>query len=482
MRLDALLERSLGAAGVPYEVLGGSDAEVTSVVMDSRAVVPGALFACVPGRRADGHAFAPAAVRAGAVALLTERRLDVGVPEVVVAAVRPVLGLVAAAANGDPSASLLVVGVTGTNGKTTTCTLLAAIFQAHGWPASTVGTLTQARTTPEAPELQAKLAGALRSGQRAVAMEVSSHALDQHRVEGVHFAAGVLTNLTQDHLDYHGSMERYFEAKAKLFEAGRCEVAVINGDDPYGARLAERVRAAGGRLSTYRLADATGLELTASGSRFRWRGQDVCLRLGGRFNVANALAAATAAVEVGVPLGAVAEGLAAVERVRGRFEPVDAGQDFTVLVDYAHTPDGLAQALAAARELTARRLLVVFGAGGDRDHDKRHLMGRAASRLADLAVVTSDNPRGEDPRAIIDQVLAGVRDRGRVRVVEDRARAIETALAAAGPGDVVVVAGKGHETGQEVAGGRVLPFDDAAVVGQSLHRLLAARCERGGAR
>jgi UDP-N-acetylmuramoyl-L-alanyl-D-glutamate--2,6-diaminopimelate ligase len=470
VRIERLIETALAVSGLVHSTVGDLGVEVTDVAMDSRAVTPGSLFACVPGAHSDGHAFASVAVRSGAVGLLCERPLEVGVTQVVVSSVRRALGPVAAALHGDPSASLTVVGVTGTNGKTTTCALLRSIFEHHGWPTGVIGTLTQARTTPEAPELQRRMAELRDEGRVALAMEVSSHALDQHRVDGVHFAAGVFTNLTQDHLDYHGTMERYFAAKARLFEDGRSRLAVLNRDDPWASRLIERLRSEGSvPVHTFGRADAVGLELDGSGSRFRWEGAEVRLRLVGAFNVDNALAAARAAHALGIPAGTVAEGLGAIERVRGRFEPVDAGQPFTVLVDYAHTPDGLRQAVTAARDLGSGRLIVVFGAGGDRDHDKRPLMAAAVTDIADLAIITSDNPRSEDPGAIIDQVAAGATDHSRVRLVPERAEAIEMAVWLAAAGDVVLVAGKGHETGQEVAGRR-LPFDDAAVALAALQR------------
>jgi UDP-N-acetylmuramoyl-L-alanyl-D-glutamate--2,6-diaminopimelate ligase len=369
-----------------------------------------------------------------------------------------------------------VVGVTGTNGKTTTVALLAAIFEAHGWRAGTLGTLSSVRTTPEAPELQARLAELRSSGVEAVAMEVSSHALDQQRVDGVRYAAGVLTNITQDHLDYHHTMEAYFAAKARLFEPGRIAVGVVNTDDDYGSRLVQQITGLV-PVETFSLADARDLEVGASGSRFRWQGTPVSLALRGRFNVANALAAATAARALGVEASTVAEGLAGVQTVRGRFETVDDGQAFTVLVDYAHTPDGLAKALAAAREITAGRLIVVFGAGGDRDPSKRPLMGEVATDLADLALVTSDNPRSEDPMAIIDAVVAGARQPDRHIAQPDRRRAIADALAMAEDGDLVLIAGKGHESGQDF-GGRVEPFDDVTEAREALRRIIASRRER----
>jgi UDP-N-acetylmuramoyl-L-alanyl-D-glutamate--2,6-diaminopimelate ligase len=476
VKLGPLIER---VHGLVVDTRGDLDVDVTAVAMDSRAVTPGVLFACVPGGHADGHTFAGGAVRAGALALLCERFVDVDVPQVMVGSVRRAIGPVAAAVCGDPSHRLEVVGVTGTNGKTTTCALLAEVLSAHGWPASALGTLTQARTTPEAPDLQRALAALVATGKQAVAMEVSSHALDQHRVDGVRFAAGIFTNLTQDHLDYHGTMERYFEAKARLFDEGEVGVAVVNRDDPWGRELIRRLVRAGKAVVDYGIDDVVDLDMDVMGSVFRWEGVAVRLRLGGRFNVLNALAAASGALSLGIPPGEIAAGLGALERVHGRFEPVDAGQDFTVLVDYAHTPDGLGKALAAAREITSGRLVVVFGAGGDRDHDKRALMGEVAARLADLAIVTSDNPRHEDPTAIIDQVVAGAVDRSKVMIVEERAEAIRTALAIAEPGAVVVIAGKGHEKGQEIAG-HVRPFDDADVARQILARLASAR-RLGGA-
>jgi UDP-N-acetylmuramoyl-L-alanyl-D-glutamate--2,6-diaminopimelate ligase len=478
VRLDALLaDADLPAAGTPIRQLLGDPAttEVTAMTLDSKAVVPGTLYGCVPGQRFDGHDFAPAAVAAGATALLCQRRLPLSVPQVVVDLVRPALGPVAASLYGHPSRDLTVVGVTGTNGKTTTTCLLAAIFRAAGLPVATIGTLSGARTTPEAPDLQAALATFRSEGRAAVAMEVSSHALVQHRVDGITFAAALFTNLTQDHLDYHATMEEYFEAKARLFAPGRAALAVVNADDPWGERLLARLRApgrngAGGPVIAFSLHDLEQLDISREGSRFRWRGSEIRLRLGGRFNVRNALAAATAAAGLGLDQEAIVTGLGQVETVRGRFEPVDAGQPFTVLVDYAHTPDGLAEALIAARELAATgdgQVIVVFGAGGDRDQAKRPLMGAVASQRADLAVLTSDNPRSEDPLAIIRQVASGANPNAQLEVEPDRRTAIRRALAAAQAHDVVVVAGKGHEIVQEVAG-HTVAFDDADVARQAL--------------
>ena len=495
MRLDALLAGAdLTAAGTAVrQVLGdGAAVEVSALTLDSNAVAPGAMYCCVPGQRFDGHDFAPQAVAAGASVLLCQRPLDLAVSQVVVDRVRPAIGPLADTLYGHPSRAMTVVGVTGTNGKTTTTCLLEAVFRSAGLPAATIGTLSGARTTPEAPVLQAALAAFHAEGRAAVAMEVSSHALVQHRVDAIWFAAAIFTNLTQDHLDYHATMDEYFEAKARLFAPGRAAVAVVNSDDPWGERLLNRLRSQSGRsagrqtIVPFSLHDLDGLVIGTEGSRFRWRGCDVRLRLGGRFNVRNALAAATAAAALGIPRDAIATGLEQVEAIRGRFEPVRAGQPFTVLVDYAHTPDGLEQALVAARELAEAsggwageggqpgpgggRVIVVFGAGGDRDQAKRPLMGAVATRLADLVVLTSDNPRSEDPQAIIDQVGDGADPHAQLEVEVEREKAIRSALAAAQAHDVVVIAGKGHEIVQEVAG-RAIAFDDAVVARQALVEL-----------
>jgi UDP-N-acetylmuramoyl-L-alanyl-D-glutamate--2,6-diaminopimelate ligase len=446
----------------------GADGEpdVRDVVHDTRRVGPGALFCCVPGRSVDGHDLAPAAVEAGAVALLVERPLDLGVPQLLVNDVRAALGPVAAAFWGHPSRDLAVVGVTGTSGKTTVTHLVQAVLEAAGRPCGVIGTLSGARTTPEGPELQAQLAAERAAGRQAVAMEVSSHGLDQHRVDGTRFAVGVFTNLSQDHLDYHHTMEEYFEVKARLFTPELAEQAVICADDSWGRRLRDATTIP---VHAYSMADAIGLKVDRYGAQFEWRGHWLDFRLPGRFNVANALAAATAAAALGIPAGTVARGLAAARAVPGRFEPVDAGQPFTVLVDYAHKPDALAKALVAARELVedGGRLTVVFGCGGDRDTAKRPLMGGVAAELADRVTITSDNPRSEDPRAIISAVRDGVPPGVPVATELDRRRAIESALHEAGPGDVVLIAGKGHETTQ-VVGDERRPFDDRVVARDAL--------------
>jgi UDP-N-acetylmuramoyl-L-alanyl-D-glutamate--2,6-diaminopimelate ligase len=459
VRLDDLL------AGVDVRTRRGGNPDVTAITFDSRAVHPGTLFCCLPGQVADGHDFAAAAAAAGAVALLVERPLAIDVAQRIVPSSRAAMAVAAAALFDHPSRALSVVGVTGTNGKTTATYLLRSIFETHGWPTAVIGTLGGVRTTPEAPELQALLAEARDDGIRAVAMEVSSHALVQHRVDSVDFAVVAFTNLSQDHLDFHGDMASYFEAKASLFDAGRARVGVVNADDEWGRRL---LHSAGIPVRAYSMADAENLYLTPEASVFEWRGAEVRLRLGGRFNVSNALCAATIAEALEVPAGVVAQGLSSVAAVPGRFERVDAGQPFTVVVDYAHTPDGLSSVLSAARELTGNggRVLVVFGCGGDRDRGKRPAMGAVAASMADVAVLTSDNPRSEDPMAIIAEVLSGAPD---LTVEPDRAAAIDLALGQARPGDVVVIAGKGHETGQTV-GDTTTPFDDRDVARAALLR------------
>jgi UDP-N-acetylmuramoyl-L-alanyl-D-glutamate--2,6-diaminopimelate ligase len=462
VRLDRLLGDVAGA-----EVDGDpTNVDITAVTHDSRTVAPGTLFVCVRGASVDGHQFASDAVAAGAVALAVEHHVPVSgsVVQIVVPDTRQAMGPLASAFYGHPSGDLAVVGVTGTNGKTTVTHLLARILDTHGWPCGIIGTLSGTRTTPEATDLQATLAMLRDEGRRAAAMEVSSHALALHRVDGVRFAVAVFTNLGRDHLDFHGTEEAYFRAKASLFDPARADVAVVNADDARGRLLVDAAR-----LPTrgFSIGDADDLLVGATASSFVWRGQTITLPLGGMFNVRNALAAATTAEVLDVPATAVAEGLRTAAPVPGRFEPVDAGQPFAVVVDYAHTPDGLRAVLEAARDATEGRVLVVFGCGGDRDHGKRPAMGAVATELADVAVLTSDNPRTEDPLAIIDEVKAGATGPARLIVEPDRRAAIAAAARDARAGDTLVIAGKGHETGQEIDG-RVLPFDDREVVREVL--------------
>ncbi|HET9672412.1 MAG TPA: UDP-N-acetylmuramoyl-L-alanyl-D-glutamate--2,6-diaminopimelate ligase [Actinomycetota bacterium] len=472
---------SLAAPVRGARVRGDAGTLVRGATFDSRRVRSGSLFFCVPGSSQDGHAFAGAAAAAGAAALVVERWLDLDVPQVLVPSVRAAMGPMSSIAHGDPSRALSIVGVTGTNGKTTVVHVVEAIARADGRRTGAIGTIgarinddpvALTRTTPEAPDVQALLARMREARVTTVAMEVSSHALAQHRVDGVDFDVVAFTNLSQDHLDFHPSMEAYFEAKASLFRSERAARAVVNVDDAWGRRLlradlpittysvdgAADVRAADVR------SDVTGSTFTVDGRVFR-------TALRGSFNVSNCLAAIACARVLGIDPDAIERGVASVGEVPGRMEPVGAGPGPLVVVDYAHTPDSIRSVLAAARPLATGRVIVVFGCGGDRDRAKRSPMGRAATEGADLTVVTSDNPRSEDPLTIIAEIERGAAQGGGRFVVEpDRRTAIRLALSEARPGDVVVIAGKGHEPTQELAGGAI-PFDDRVVARQELEAL-----------
>jgi len=429
----------------------------------------------------DGHEFGPAAVEAGAVALVVERELDLPVAQVVVDDARAAMAPFAARFWGDPTGELRVVGVTGTNGKTTTAFLIREVLETAGIQCGLLGTVRQVvggveeeveRTTPEAIDLQATFRRMLEAGDRACVMEVSSHALALHRADAIHFEVALFTNLTQDHLDFHAGMEDYFQAKRLLFEMGP-KASIVNVDDSYGRRLAEEFECT--TFSTEGVnADFTAQNVSfdTSGASFTVGGE-VAVRTGlpGHFNVANALGAFAASAALGVSPEVATEGLGRAERVPGRFEPVEEGQAFAVLVDYAHTPDSLENVLRAARRLTEGRLITVFGAGGDRDRDKRPKMGRAGAGLSDLAIVTSDNPRSEDPDAIVAEVVAGIENGSAYEVEPERRAAIALALGRAKPGDTVVIAGKGHEQGQEFENGRKVPFDDRRVAREELRKL-----------
>lgn len=492
MQLQALL------ADIDVERVDGDQAvDVTSLTHDSRQVLPGALFVCIPGEHTDGHEHASSAVDAGAVALLVERSLglaDRGVAEVQVASTRVAVGPLAARFHDEPSAALRCLGVTGTNGKTTVCHLLESITSAAGERAGLIGT-TGARiarpgggwdevglghTTPEATELQALLARMRAEGVATVAMEVSSHALAQHRVDGTRFAAVCFTNLSHDHLDFHGDEASYFAAKLRLFTEGFASAAAVVIDDEHGAQVAARATTAGLDVIECSLTregaavHARDVLLTAHGATFTLvdRRADAEARvhtdLVGGHNVINALAAAATARAVATPFDAVVAGIEALPRVPGRLERIDGGQSFPVFVDYAHTPDALAHALDAARVVAGEgRVIVVFGCGGDRDHEKRPRMGEIATTKADAAIITSDNPRSERAEDIAEQVLAGAVTGSDVSVELDRRAAIRGALERARPGDVVLVAGKGHETGQ-TTGDMTVPFDDREVARQEL--------------
>jgi UDP-N-acetylmuramoyl-L-alanyl-D-glutamate--2,6-diaminopimelate ligase len=467
------------------ELLGeGPAVEIRGLAYDNRAVEPGTLFFCVPGYTRDGHDFAQDAIDRGAAALVVARPLGLGVPEVQVEDVRAAMAVAAARLYGDPTARLPVVAVTGTNGKTTTAFLVRSLLEAAGRRCGLLGTVTSVvagqerptvRTTPEAIDLQRMFREMLDGGDTACAMEISSHALELRRADGIHVAVAIFTNLTQDHLDFHPTMEAYFQAKRRLFASHLTDVRVVNVDDPYGRRLAEEFAGTVTVGGDYRAVDVRG-GFTGSDCTFVTPDGDfdVHVPLPGQFNVTNALGAWAAARALGIQPDVLAAALPHAARVPGRFEPVAEGQPFAVLVDYAHTPDSLENVLRAARELADGRVIAVFGAGGDRDRGKRPLMGEIGARLADVCLVTSDNPRSEDPEAIVAEIVAGAGGAANVEHDVDRRASIHRAVALAEPGDVVVIAGKGHEQGQEFAGGRKEPFDDVAVAREALRSVAQA--------
>jgi UDP-N-acetylmuramoyl-L-alanyl-D-glutamate--2,6-diaminopimelate ligase len=481
---------------------------VTGITLDSRAVRPGDLYAALPGSRHHGAAFCEQAADAGAVAVLTdqsgrEQARRCGLPVFVVTDIRDRLGEVAAWVYRNPSERLLVIGVTGTSGKTTTTYLAEAGLRMAGHVTGLIGgvetrvagqAVPSQLTTPEAPDLQALFAAMTERGVTAAAMEVSSHSLALGRVAGTSYDVAVFTNLSQDHLDFHPSLEDYFAAKSLLFTPAYARIGVVNVDDSHGRRLAGSAQipvtsfsAAGDPAADWRAAD---VRCGADGSTFRIVGPggieaDTSVSLPGPFNVANALGAVVALVEAGTGLSSAVTGVAACAGVPGRLERVEAGQDFTVLVDYSHKPGAVEAVLRALRQVTGGRLAIVLGCGGDRDRAKRPLMGAAAASLADVAILTSDNPRSEDPLAILAEMLAGVltvpqQERARVIIEPDRAAAISLAIASAGKGDLIVVAGKGHERGQS-AGGQVTPFDDREVAAAAITRRQAADAAGEGA-
>jgi UDP-N-acetylmuramoyl-L-alanyl-D-glutamate--2,6-diaminopimelate ligase len=465
------LERLITALG-PVEVRGGAPTDIADLAYDTRQVEPGALFFCVPGERADGHDLAGEAVERGAVALVVERPLELGVPQLIVPSSRAAMAVAADEFFERPTEELVLAGVTGTNGKTTTAYLLHSILDAAGMRPGLIGTIESrvggesrpaVRTTPEAIDLQRTFRAMLDAGDRSCAMEATSHGSALGRLDGVRFRALAFTNLTQDHLDFHGSMDDYYEAKRRLFvEHEPASAAAVNVGDEWGRRLADELRRLDrAPLLTYGLVE---------GAELQWHDVDVETHLRGRFNRENILAAVAVCRLLGIPDSAVSDGLGGLAGVPGRFESVVEGQPFSVFVDYAHTPDSLANILRTARELAAGRVICVFGCGGDRDRGKRPEMGRIAAELSDVPIVTSDNPRSEDPQAIIDEILAGMP--GAPEVEPDRRAAIELAIQQARQGDVVVIAGKGHEQGQEFAD-RKVPFDDREVAREAFRRLRA---------
>src|SRR3954447_12938385 len=497
----------LRASGIAADLRGDPAVEIRDLAYDSRRVSDGTLFFCFAGERTDGHDFAEKAVEDGAAGLVVERILELHVPQAQVGDARAAMAPIAATFNEDPTSELTVVGITGTNGKTTTAFLVRHLLESAGRQSGLLGTVQQVvggqveeveRTTPEAIDLQRTFRRMLEAGDAACAMEVSSHALVLHRADAIDFAVKVFTNLSQDHLDFHADMEDYFAAKRLLFtsEGGAPSIeleggiSVVNLDDPYGQRLAgELTTGEGGDCITYSAAggaaDLSARDVTfdTTGSRFLCMSPEGELEvetpLPGDFNVSNALAALAVAHAIGLDLAEAARALSSAEQVPGRFESIDEGQPFGVIVDYAHTPDSLENVLAAARRLTGGRLISVFGCGGDRDREKRPLMGRAGSELSDVAIVTSDNPRSEDPGAIIDQIRQGIPDdpHAEVLVDADRRAAIASALGRAGEGDLVVIAGKGHEQGQEFEDGRKIPFDDRDVARDELRKLATSAAD-----
>jgi UDP-N-acetylmuramoyl-L-alanyl-D-glutamate--2,6-diaminopimelate ligase len=476
------------AAVLPGVVIApaAQDLEVRRVVNDSRQVTPGDLFVAVPGARTDGLAHVPEALDRGAVAIVGDRPppAAVAVPWIRVPSPRRALALLSARIHGDPAERLVLAGVTGTNGKTSTAVLLEAMLKRHYGSAGFLGTIRYrtprreieaGRTTPEAPLIQELLSELVADGVPAAAMEVSSHALALDRVEGCRFDVAVFTNLTRDHLDFHGDMDGYYDAKKRLFDLRKPGAfAVVNTDDPFGRRLLSEAAPpvasfspSGGAADDRAEAvvcdlSGTSFDVVSSAGRFR-----LASPLLGRFQVGNLLGAAAAARRVGVSPKEIAEAAAGVANVPGRLERVEAGQAYPILVDYAHTPDALERLLQAVRELTDRNLILVFGCGGDRDRGKRAPMGEIAGKLADIAIATSDNPRSENPEAILREVEAGLIRSGATKYLKivERREAIRQALELANPGTVVVIAGKGHETTQ-VIGSQELPFDDRKVAAE----------------
>ncbi|MDK2820674.1 MAG: UDP-N-acetylmuramoyl-L-alanyl-D-glutamate--2,6-diaminopimelate ligase [Clostridia bacterium] len=482
---------------VPLNVInrgGNQQISLSGLHYDSRQVKEGYLFVAIKGYKTDGHLFIDDALKRGAVAVVIEQEVDLpgGTSWVQVSNSRRVLGHLAARFFGYPGQELRIIGVTGTNGKTTTTNLIQTVLEASGRSTGLIGTignrlggktLPSERTTPESLDLQLLLRQIVDLKGQATVMEVSSHALALHRLEGTEFDVAVFTNLTQDHLDFHQNMEDYFKSKASLFEKlneGKKEgkYAIINADDPYGKRLVDLTSVP---VVTYGCSPtcqihATDIELKADGSSCRviWPKGEIKLelKLTGRFNIYNALAAFAVALQEGIDPMNAAKALESVKGVPGRLEQVNRGQPFTVLVDYAHTPDGLENVLEVARQVKTGKLISVFGCGGDRDKGKRPLMGQVAAKLSDFSIITSDNPRSEDPEAIIEDIIPGIKaiNGAKYQIVVDRRQAIATALNIAKPGDIVVIAGKGHETYQIVKN-KTLPFDDRKVVREELERL-----------
>ena len=472
--LGKLLEATYAGhlPGVMYTSIGSLDSLVRDITNDSTQVNRDSLFCCVVGDNTDGHEFARNAVDAGASALLVERELPLDCAQIVVTDTRRAMGEIASAFYGHPSQKMRVVGITGTNGKTTTAHLLGAIFRQQGLKTEVLGTLSGVRTTPESCDLQRSLWEAANVGVGAVVMEVTSHALVLQRIVGTHFDAVVFLNLSPEHLDFHKTQEQYFAAKASLFAPQYSSFAIINRDDVHGQLLLDATEI---ETVSFGLDDVESIDVTASSHSYVWRKKTVHVPVGGKFNVSNSLAAATVAVNLGVDIVDIVSGLAAAGTVAGRFQSISSGMPFDVIVDYAHTPDALQRVLDTTREIITPggKIILVFGCGGDRDKSKRPLMGAIASAHADCVIVTSDNPRSEEPMDIAHEIIAGIENadrRSAVSVELDRRSAIELAIMTARRGDVVIIAGKGHEVTQTI-GNQVLPFNDAQVANELIGAL-----------
>ncbi len=467
--LSKLLETTYAGhlPGVMYTTVGSLDAVVRDITHDSSQVSGDSLFCCVVGDHTDGHEFAQAALDAGASALLVERELPLKCTQIVVADSRRAMGEISSAFYGHPSQKMRVVGITGTNGKTTTSHLLGAIFRQQGLKTEVFGTLSGVRTTPESCDLQRSLWQAANAGVEAVVMEVTSHALVLQRIIGTSFNAVVFLNLSPEHLDFHKTLEQYFAAKASLFDKKYSSLAIINRDDVHGQLLLDTTEI---NTVSFGLDDVKNIDVTAMSHSYVWRKKTVHVPVGGKFNVSNSLAAATVAASLGVDIIDIISGLAATGTVAGRFQSISNGAPFDVIVDYAHTPDALQRLLDTTREIITPggKIILVFGCGGNRDKAKRPLMGAIAEAHADCVIVTSDNPRSEEPMDIAHEIISGIKHvehRSAVIVELDRRSAIELAFMTARKGDVVIIAGKGHETTQTI-GNQVLPFNDAQVANE----------------
>ena len=467
--LGKLLETTYAGhlPGVMYATVGSLDAVVRDITHDSSQVSVDSLFCCVVGDHTDGHEFAQAALDAGASALLVERELPLDCAQIVVADSRRAMGEISSAFYGHPSQKMRVVGITGTNGKTTTSHLLGAIFRHEGLKTEVFGTLSGVRTTPESCDLQRSLWQAANAGVEAVVMEVTSHALVLQRIIGTSFNAVVFLNLSPEHLDFHKTLEQYFAAKASLFDKKYSSLALINRDDVHGQLLLDATEI---NTVSFGVDDVENIDVTATSHSYVWRKKTVHVPVGGKFNVSNSLAAATVAASLGVDIIDIISGLAATGTVAGRFQSISNGAPFDVIVDYAHTPDALQRLLDTTREIITPggKIILVFGCGGNRDKAKRPLMGAIAEAHADCVIVTSDNPRSEEPMDIAHEIISGIKHvehRSAVIVELDRRSAIELAFMTARKGDVVIIAGKGHETTQTI-GNQVLPFNDAQVANE----------------